>query len=530
MSETKSEPSRPRFFRWLIPLGIFLIILLVGGLYVGGKYILMPLTVISFQKKDCAAVERDVNLLARLYPGVLDTYPSQMNAFNECSVYTQALEKQQGKDWDKAHTIFLVYAQRYPDGLFRSEASEQDALVLIEWAKEQIAQKQYEPALKNLGFILSTYPDLPCVSQVNSLMPTAILAWGQDLRAMDDFKTAEAKFKELDTWARANVSQEYVTTSKRELVQTYLEAGQALLAKGDYAPAIERFNQVIGADPDPQAADSATKKAGAALRDLQFAWGNSLAGQEKYTEAMDHYQTYVSLSETDAKPAAKDLVAGIYLKLAEKARKAGDFSGALQQIKLAGDNAGTDTFKTGLETARTETFAAFASSEGGQAEQALRDVGKLVCEKNKAYQYPIFGIDATQKLFGSYGIESPLPKEIAAKTPGSMRYIVCVEIQVQVVQKLEIPILYNGMLYYNKSLGIFGQMVREQYNWLITVRRADTAEVVATKTFVGGEPPALPVITRSNAMDILSGGVYQRFRGIDPDMAEISKWLLSLVK
>jgi len=530
MSETKSERSKPRFLRWLIPLVVFLLILLVGGLYVGAKYILMPLTVISFQKKDCAGVERYVNILARLYPGTLETYPSQMNAFNECSVYTQALNKQQEKNWDNAHTIFLVYAQRYPDGLFRSEASEQDALVLTEWAKEQIAKKQYEPALKNLGFVLSTYPDLPCTAQANSLMSQAILAWGQDLRAMDDFSAAEAKFKELDSWARANASQEYVTTAKRELVQTYFEAGQALLAKSDYAPAIERFKQVIGADPDPQADDSATKKASAALRDLQLTWGNSLAGQENYTEAMDHYQTYISLSETADKPAAKDLVAGIYLKLAEKARKAGDFSGALQQIKLAGENAGTETFKTGLETARSDTFTAFASSEGGQAEQALRDIGKLVCEKNKAYQYPIFGIDATKKLFGTYGIESLLPKGTAAKTPGSMHYIACVEIQVKAVQTVEIPILYNGMLYYNKALGIFGQMVREQYNWSITVRRANTAEVVATKTFIGGEPPALPAITRSNAAAILSGGLYQRFRGLDPDMAEISKWLLSLVK
>lgn len=529
MTEAKKPAQvKLKLLLWLIPLGLFLLSLLVSGLLLGGKYILMPLTTTSYQKKDCAGVERYSNILIKMYPG--ESFPSQLNAFNECSIYTQAVQQEQEKDWGAAHSNYQTYVQQYPTGILITEVREHDALVLLELVKEQVAQKQYELALKNLIYIRETYQDVPYATDAATMEPEVILTWGQELRNIGDFTAAETKFKELDVWARANVSQEYVTLSKRELAQTYFESGQALQSKEDYSQAIDLFNRAIESDPDPQAQESITTKSNAAIRGVHLAWGNSLAEKENYTAAMDHYQTYIDLSDVIAKPEAKDLVAGIYLKLSEKARNAGDFHDSLKKIKLAEENAGTDSFKADIETAQTDTFMAFANYEGGQAEQAMRDIGKQVCEKNKTYEYPIFGIDSAKKLFGLFGIETKLPAEATAKTPGAMHYIACIEIKIEAIQTKEFPILYNGYLFYNKELGIFGQMVREKYSWIITVRQTDTAEVVAKKTFVGGEPPALPAITRGNVIDILSGGTYQRYRGDDPNMAEVVAWLLSLVK
>jgi tetratricopeptide (TPR) repeat protein len=511
----ETTPEKPKRFslRWLIPVGL---LILLGGLYVGGKYVLMPQVTTGYQSKDCAAVERYAGVLSSLYPGAVESSPELTNAVNECSAYALAVQQEQAQQWESAHNAYQAYAQEYPSGVFTGEAREHDALALSKWAQAQLAAKQYEAALKNLALIQSDYKNTPAAQEAAVLMPQAIVAWGTDLRASGDFAAAETKFKELDTWARSNVSQEYVDVSKRELVQTYLEWGLALKAKQDFSKAISLFNHVIETDSNPQAENSPAQQAGTAIRESHLAWGDMLAAQENFSGALEQYQTYISLTDVADQAAAKDILAGTYLKWSDSVRKAEDFIDALNKIKLAEENAGTDEMKATIASGQTATYKSFSESSGKQAVAAIGDHVKSICEKRKKEALPIFGLDPDVKLTVLFGVSYTLPEEITAKTPGELHYITCVEPQMEIVQA--------GYLFWIL-------FAREKYNWKVTLTDAISGEALATTLLEGAEPPPFPVITYNNYMDYLnSGGYNQRYRGDDPDIVTLVNWLKTVMK
>jgi tetratricopeptide (TPR) repeat protein len=554
MSEAKS--ARPKWILALV-LGIVGVVILLGGAYAAGGFILPAAIQSGYQGKNCDSVLQLGGLYARFYPANTET----SKLVSECALYTLAVHQEEQKAWQEAYNSYKVYLGTYPNGIFVREAREHSALALMGLAEMQQEQKKYTEALGTLNMVMQAYTDTPSAAQSAVRIGETYLAWGTDLRATKDFSGAEKVLKEfknwaqdhnqaesvkaakdalaqtyqawgtdlrtagdfagaentftrLQNWAQDNQLADSVKTAKHELAQTYLAWAVGLQSQKKFPEAQARLEQVIATDPESQAAAGPAAQAKAALPALHTEWGNTLIAQNDFAGGIDQLKNALKLTEAKDQPAAKEVVVKAYLQWAASLVKAEDYLLALDKIKLAEGDPGTEAAKKDLETARADTYLAFSNSAGRQAQQAMRDAVKALCEKNKKPDLPIFGLDKTNIRAGLFGVDAKLPENVAATTPGALHYVACIE---AVLKPVETRTFYWAVL------------VREKTDWNVTLRAMDTATNKATTVLEGGTPPPLPQITRANYISILTSP-YQHFPGSLPDVVDLANWLLTFLK
>jgi tetratricopeptide (TPR) repeat protein len=509
-----AEPAPKSNRRTAILIVIAIVVVLLPLLY-GAGYLLFPLSIhAGYQNKNCGLALGLDNFYTSIYPAVIAD-PTLMGPVRECAVYTLATGSQEKKAWEDSYNAYTNYATTYPNGLFTAEVHEQTAVVLVAWSDDLLAQKDFETAQANLDLVLKSYKDTSVVSQAGALMPKVYLAWGQDLRGSSDFAGAETTFKALAAWAAAAKQNDSVKNAKQELAQTYLAWALALQADKQFEDAKAKLGLAVSTDPEPLSKTGPAAQARAAQAKLYREWGDNLLENKDFAGAIDRYKTAITLVETKDQPAAKDAVANAYEHWAASLSAGEDFLSALKQVDEAGKIAGTDTGKKAVEAAKTDTYTAFSNSTGAQAQKAMTTIARAACDQTAKSDLPIFGIDKDKILAMIYGVDDRLPEATAARTPGSLHYVACIELTTQRVQ--------------TKTF-FWATLIREAYTWKVTLRRLPGGEAVATTAFTGGTPPPMPDITRSNYIDILMGNTLQRYRGTNPDVADLSKWLLGVMK
>jgi len=512
--ETTPEPAPATPKRRTALFIVIAAVILLPLLYLGGNFVLPAAIKSSHQGKNCALALSLDSFYTSIYPAVM-VDKSIAVPISECALYSLAAGYEEKKAWQDSYNAYKSYAETYPKGLFSKEAHDQTAVVLTAWSQELLTEKKYEQAVGNLDLVFKSYSDASAATEAADLMSAVYTAWGTDQRESSDFAGSETTFKAFEAWAQNAKQTERAKTAQRELAQTYLAWGLALQSQKQFENAKAKLDLAISTDPEPLANAGPAAQAKTAQAKLYTQWGDDLIEKKNFAEAIERYKTVVTLSESKDQPAAKDAVAKGYLKWAASLSESEDFLGALKQVEEAGKNAATDSGKQSVESAKTDTYSAFSKSSGPQARTAMKDATKAACENKKKPALPIFGIDKDKILATIYGIDDSLPENVAAKTPGSMHYVACIEMNTETLQK---------------TTFLWATFVREQYTWNVALRQVSTGEIAATTSIKGGTPPALPKLTYSNYLDYLFGGSFYRSRGTNPDVADLAKWLLTVMK
>ncbi len=490
-------------------------IILLLGVYLAGNFVLPGSIKSSYQSKNCEQVLALDNTYSSLYPAFLAD-KSIADMIKECGLYSFALEKEQAKAWQDAYNGYQSYRQNYPQGLFASEADDDSAQILVNWAKDDIAAQKYSDATDKINTVLQHYSTTKVGGEASSLMSDVYMTSAKGQRTSSDFAGAETTLKAFSAWATGAKKSEYVKVAQRELALTYFMWGLAFQGQKKFEDASSKLELAISTDPEPLAKTGTATDAKAAKIKLYLQWGDTLLATKDFAGALDRYQTVISLSDENDQVVAKDRVAEVHVSWADSLVVAGDFIGALKKMDDATQTAGSDTEKTSIETEKNSIYKAFSSSTGQQAATAMKDAIKDICENNKKPTLPIFGIDKDHIQVGIYGIDDKLPDNVVAQTPGALHYVACIDLQTTAVQTTTFYI---------------AKFVREQYTWNVTLRSVNTPETITgTTSIVGGVPPAFPPITRANYMSYLLGSLFYRSRGSNPDVLTLANWLINSMK
>jgi hypothetical protein len=273
----------------------------------------------------------------------------------------------------------------------------------------------------------------------------------------------------------------------------------------------------VSVDPQSQFDSAVQVKSGQSK--VYVDWGNDLLQQKQFSVAIEKFELAISKSE-ESNTDAKDALANGQIQWARDLSTNEDFQAALQHLQTAQETAASEGMKKSVETALQETYLAFSNSSGMQARQAMKEALKAVCGKHKAPDLPIFGLNKDSIRFGIYGVEDKLPEDLAAKTPGEMHYIACVEAKNITLESRPLylkAIERTGRGYHY----IFMKQYRTQLLWNIHLLKMDTAKRIAETTLKGGAPPSF---TEAGG----DGGSY--IYGPAPTMEEFSEWLESVIE
>lgn len=521
MSESSTNKEKSPFQRVRVPVILIAVLVVVTGLIFAGGYFLLPGAVkLAYQDRDCEKVLSRGGLFTRLYPAMIaDEETAGM--VRECAVYILAARNEEAGMWRESYDAYRVYTETYPQGLFARDAHEHAAVVLVTLARDEVSQEKYSEAEGDILSLLEGYADTAAASEAVQLRSDLQMGLGARLRESGEFPGAEQVFKEVNTWAQENKETEFARSSQLELAQTYLEWGQALQEQGRFAEARVKFDDAVSTDPDPSSPSGPAAQVRTSQAELYIQWGDHLIQQKDFANAMKRYET-ASMLLGDANPAAaNDIVASGYLQWADEAVAAEDFLGALVLLDFAQERAATDSTRTMVEDARSDWYLAFSRSSGEQAQKALQDAIVIVCKHHTRPPLPIFGLDGDSILAGVYGINSELPEDITASTPGSLHFVACVDEDTKVVGSA-VHAVGSFVFDPGAPYGLVQVLYeRHQYVWNVSLRKADTGEEFALTLIEGGEPPPLPNTTQQ----IYEGAKNPQYFGPKPDIADLAGWL-----
>lgn len=495
-----------RYIAMIVVVVLFLVIL---G-YFSGYLILPGLIESAYQNKNCESVLNLEGVYTRAYPSIMIN-KSITDPVKECAVYALALTNEEKMAWRDSYNAFQVYSESYPQGLFSLEAHEHSAVGLMGLTKEEIDQKQYAEAVGNLNIILSDYKDTTVAKEVDSLFPEIYTAWGTDLRAVGDFAGAERIFNDFEVWSANSQTAGYAKSAQQEMAQTYLAWGLALQSQKQFEGAKSKLDTALSMDPEPQSNSGPASQVKANQAKFYGEWGDYLVEQKDFVQAIEKYRVAISLSENNNQTAAADAVANGYIQWAADLSAVEDFLGALKQMDLAQENAATEAMKKSVDDTRSGIYLAFSNSSGDQAKQAMQDALKKSCELGEKPDLPIFGLDKENILAGIYGVDTKLPDEVAATTPGAMHYIACIEVVEETIQFVD---FYSFLMF------------RIRISWDISVHDVETGKLIETYRLVGEDPVALP----TEPGEIAAGGKTQKYVGNPPDIANLADWLVTVMK
>jgi len=539
--------GRKWFFALFFVLGL-------AGIYIVGLIFLPSAIKTNYQKRDC---DRALQLFAAYSSFYFDARGERAGVSNlviECATYNLAVYREEQKAWQDAYNADKTYLESYPSGIFYDEVYTQIARVLIAWAKDLYSQKDYRAALGKLDQVVQYYADTVAAREAGDLeaeifrnwssdlfvsmnyagaldvlneylrwaqinhreedvkvakdrFAQLYLSWGAELRNSDDFAGAERTLHQLQDWARASQQPEIIAAANYELAQTYLAWALDLQSQQMFSEAKYRLEQAIAVDPEQQSDSGPTAQSKVAMLSVYLNWGDMLIAQNDFPGGLSQYNAALELSDDENRASAKDAVLHGYLVWADALVKDDDFILALEKIKLAGADPGTDTGKNDVEAARTIIYAAFSNSQGPQAQQAMKAAMRAVCQGEKQPELPIFGLDKNKIRASVFGVNTELPENIAATTPGEMHYVVCIEEEYEITQIKEAACC---------------KAIYQRINWRVTLHRVSNALEQAKTILLGVEP--------SDRFETRLFTPLEYIVGAPPSAADLAHWLMTIMK
>lgn len=495
----------------LLIIGI--LVAVVAGIYVAGNVGISSAIRSNYQSKNCEQVFALADFYTKAYPAVVGD-KDVPNMLLECSSYTLAIQAENEKNWQNAYKAYQAYKQTYPKGLFTHNADDGSAKALVGWAKEQLSAGQATNALANLDLVLKDFATTSAVDEANKLTYETYVSLAANQRDSGDFVTAEATLNKLIGWATNYKKNDYVTSAKGELEQTYVS----------WALSFQKAQKFEDAQAKLELAASITSNTSKKnMVQLHTEWATQLVSENHLDDAIAHYQTALSLADQKDQPVIQDQVVNIHLKLAENLSNQEDFLNALKEIEQAKTLAGTDEIKKTIETVQNKIYQAFSQSSGEQARTAMLAAAQKICLHQQP-ELPIFGLD-TDKIQAYLFVnteERKLNDGVRATTPASMRYVGCV------VESTKTKTMKNSVT--RMSGRHPGTVPGSNYTiefvtiyWNIQLYNIKTGNKIASQVFVGGSP-ASSIMYDNNAFDDIT------VAGTEPNLGTISAWIKNYLK
>lgn len=514
MSENSERPVKTS--RSHTKIVILILSLLVLLLVYGGGFLTLPVSILAkYRGKDCSSVLTMNRIYAGLYPQ-FSRDASLVKYVQECEAYTLAVSNEENEKWDEAYDAYQTYGRNYPGGLYADQVDEHSANALMKIVQDQVEQKNYEEALQNLDLIVTSYSDTSVSADALSLILSAYSSWGSDLRTAEDFEKSEQVFNDFKAWSQTNQKSDLQGTAQSQLAETYLEWGESLQAQKQFEEALAKFDQATSVSAG---SPFDTSKIKADQVKLYIDWGNDLLEQGNFPVAIEKFQLAVTQSAGDA--SAGDALANGQIQWALDLKTKDDFRSALEHLRTANEAAMTDTMKQSVQSAFDEAYLALSNSSGPQAQRAMNDAMKNICDRHTKPEMPILGLNKETIRVGIYGFDPKPFGKLAAVTSSEAHYVACVKNEERIIAR-------SGIFdFIRVSNSVFltipiQEWLRIQIVWTITIRRSDTGEVIATKVFEGGIPPGFP----GKKVEVPD----PNFTGKPPSINSVLQWIQSNMK
>jgi hypothetical protein len=246
-------------------------------------------------------------------------------------------------------------------------------------------------------------------------------------------------------------------------------------------------------------------------------WGNELVALKQFPSAIEKFERGVALLGEPGDDTTRDALTNGHIQWALHLSASDDFLASLDQLDNAAELPSSPGMIENVETAREETYLAFSASSGSQAMQEMQDALERICEQGRKPKLKIFGIDKDFAGVGVYGVDAKISETLAAKTPGEMHYVACIELQKNVIAE---EMSYTPIILSPTSF-VRVPMLRQriQLSWKVTLFDILTGSAVKTTVLRGGAPPPFP----GHVADFTNG----RYEGPPPTIVELNTWLQS---
>lgn len=548
--------------------------LLAGGmfaLYFVGNRTLPTMILSAYQEKNCQKVASFSEMFNRFYPedaGIT-------SHVRECNDYSAAITYKENGEWQNAYLAFKNYPNSYPTGVFTSESYEEAAYSLVRLANEQYQNRQYDEAVKNLQTAIAVYGFTTSSKEAGNLLVSVYTDWASELRAAENFEEAEKKLLAFRAGAEAAGQSEKISTAGLLLAQTYLDWGQFLQDKGEFELASKRLQKAIQVSSDEEIVAQAQNQFLAiytawanslfeqenfepaigkfkegllfvgeqnqpsinkSIGEVYIRWAQSLLEQNNYEAAIDKFTDGLAIIGKDGQETIHSSIGDTYVHWAQSLMQLEDYTGAIEKLKKTENISDINNTTTkAIQDAQREVYRLFSQSSGKQAQQAMEDAIKKLCERGQASQLPIFGTNEGSQAFALYGMNNALPDALIARTPADLRYVVCAkENEKQIEAKTVTLYQTHGKTGPQLTFGTV-TLTRTQYIWDIKLMDMKTGDVIATKTIEGPTPIKYPYRIYCFGKDCLvrvkdKDSIPQSVQGERPNINLLIDWLLSVIK
>lgn len=513
---------KPKLKKILITLGIIAAIftLLVGMYIIGGIY--YPESVQkAYQQKDCETVLRSYDIITKLYP-YRSLQENTAGLALECALYKNAKKLQDAGQWQEAYKTYKTCAATYPAGFLAEDAQEQAATSLLMQAQEQQEQKKYTEAIETIKQVMAEYPSR---TDATNRYVEVYLSWSSEYRLREEFQAAEDVLLSLLEWGTAGQYDEHIAKSQTALSDLYLAWGENHQNAGELAPAMVKYRQAVDAAPDSASANRAVEK----QVEILLMQGNTYRDAGNYQAAIDAYQRGVPDADELGRDSLHTATAQAYLAWAKHNVEREDYYQALEKVESAANLPLSETVDREVEAYQQEIYKAFAGSSGNQATRLIQDATRALCKNEKKAFPPVLGIDPDASKLILYGIDESLSEEWIAKTPGQLKYVVCVTLNTEVFEERKREIVRIG-----EPGSYFHSFLRLRYIWQVNVFSIISSEIIESTVFKGSEPP--PFDPRINDKRVFIGWWWGRYlslppsvSGSQPDINELMTWLKEMI-
>lgn len=513
----KSKLKKP-----LVVLGILAgVFAVLAGIYFYGSLHYPQSLQQAYEAKDCETVLSSHSMITRFYP-YRSLQENTSGLALECALYTNAAKLQTDGKWQDSYQAFKTCAETYPDGILASDAHEQAAASLLSHADEQQEQKAYADSVETLKRVMSEYP---LQSEAAERYAAVHLSWGGEHQSRGEYPAAEGVLLSLQDWSQAGEYETHLADCQSALSGLYLAWGESYQAAGELVPAMAKYRQAVDAAPDSASASRAAEK----QVEILLAQGDAYMDAGNYQAAIDAYQRGVSEVNDSGKDRLHTSTAQAYLAWAKHNVEREDYYQALEKVESAAKLPLPETASRDVESYQQEIYTAFAGSSGSQAKNLIQDAARTLCKNEKKTFLPVLGIDPDANGLILNGIDKSLPDEWVARTPGQLKYVVCVSLDTEVFEERKREVIVNGVL------GSYSHIfVRLRYLWQVNVYSMVSGEIIESAVFKGSEPP--PFDPRTDGKIVWTGWygtIYESLPlptlGGQPDFNELINWLRETV-
>lgn len=471
----------------LTALGILFAVaaVLVGFYIYAGNYLPGSLQA-AYQKKDCDTVLNNHSILSQFYPFRSVQENVSVLAL-ECALYTNAQKLQESGKWLDAYQTYKTCAETYPDGVLASDAHEQAGISLLSQATEQQEQRAYAESVATLKRVMAEYPLL---AEAADRYAEAHLSWGSEYQSHGEFQAAEGVLLSLQDWSQAGAYESHVENSQSALASLYLAWGESHQNTGELVPAMSKYRQAIEIAPGSESASLAAEK----QVEILLAQGDAFMDAGNYQSAIEAYQRGVSEVNDAGKDRLNSATAQAYIAWSRQNVSTEDYYQALEKIETAAKLDLSASTIQHVESFKQELYTAFANSSGTQAKNLIQEVSRTSCKQEKKNAFPpVLGINSESALFALHGLDKALPENLIAKTPGELRYIVCVNVKSEIIESKNVLMVQVNLA---KRIGVpqgIKAFTRTQFSWEISIFDLTTGQILVQKDIRGSEPAPLEI-------------------------------------